>query len=308
MCRRGSDEDTGSNSDGRAQTTINNQLKAAMATATGGSAAAAAAAGSALAARRQRTSSTTTMLLPRVAMVAMKTPVATAMAGAQTAINNQLKAATSMATDGSAVVAVAAGSALAARWRRTSAATAVLSPCAGAVAMKTPAATAMAGAQTTINNKLNAARAMARETVMMTETMMTMETMATAAVEVRLQRVGAGQLDRGGQRGSGGSSLARPQRWRWRQHRQRQIAAVAFVSIVIVVARNTEICIKWQEQNYVRNYVFVLRPGTFEPLDSNSKKGTFGGAGKVCFYMFLCSKSCACGHDLRPCLLVGCNI
>jgi hypothetical protein len=36
----------------------------------------------------------TTMLPPRATAVAMKTPTATAMAGAQTTINHQLKAAT----------------------------------------------------------------------------------------------------------------------------------------------------------------------------------------------------------------------
>ncbi len=44
------------------------------------------------------------------------------------------------------------------------AAAAVLPPRAAAVAMKTPAVTAMAGAQTTINNQLNASTAMATET------------------------------------------------------------------------------------------------------------------------------------------------
>jgi hypothetical protein len=39
-----------------------------------------------------------------------------------------------------------------------------------------------------------------------------------------------------------------------------------------------------------RNYVFFLRPGTFGPLDSNSKNGTFLGAGKVCFLCFYASK------------------
>jgi hypothetical protein len=32
-----------------------------------------------------------------------------------------------------------------------------------------------------------------------------------------------------------------------------------------------------------------------------TSEGTFLGAGKVCFYvfMFLCEKNCACGHPLR---------
>jgi hypothetical protein len=53
----------------------------------------------------------------------------------------------------------------------------VLPPRDAAVAMKTPAVTAMAGAQTTINNQLNASMPTATETA----TMMTMETNATAA-------------------------------------------------------------------------------------------------------------------------------
>ena len=55
---------------------------------------------------------------------------------------------------------------------------------------------------------------------------------------------------------------------------------------------------EWRERNYVRNCVFIVRPGTFGPLDSGSKKGTFGGGRKGMFFMFLCSINCACGHDL----------
>ena len=66
--------------------------------------------------------------------------------------------------------AMAAGSVAAAQIWRTSAATAVLPTCAAAVAIKTPATTAMAGAQTTINNQLKAATATATETTMMTAT------------------------------------------------------------------------------------------------------------------------------------------
>jgi hypothetical protein len=58
---------------------------------------------------------------------------------------------------------------------------AVLPPRAAAEAMKTPAATVMAGAQTTINNQLKAATAMAPETATVTATAMMMETKATAA-------------------------------------------------------------------------------------------------------------------------------
>ncbi len=85
--------------------------------------------------------------------------------------------------------------------------TTVLPPRATAVAMKTPMVTAMAGAQTTINNQLKAATATATETGRMTATTMTMETKATAAAEARWQHLGGG-----GQLGSGGSSLARARR------------------------------------------------------------------------------------------------
>jgi hypothetical protein len=60
-------------------------------------------------------------------------------------------------------------------------ATAVLQPRAAAVVTKTPAGTAMAGKQTTINNQLNAAAATATETARMTATTMTKSTKATAA-------------------------------------------------------------------------------------------------------------------------------
>jgi hypothetical protein len=59
------------------------------------------------------------------------------------------------------------------------------------VAVKTLAATAMVGAQTTINNQLKAVTATAMETAMMKATTMTMKTKAAAA---RRQRVGGGQL------------------------------------------------------------------------------------------------------------------
>ena len=45
---------------------------------------------------------------------------------------------------------------------------------------------------------------------------------------------------------------------------------------------------EWRE----RKNVFLMRPGTFGPLDSDSKKGTFGGGGKVCFYVFKLQKLC----------------
>ncbi len=59
--------------------------------------------------------------------------------------------------------------------------TAMLPPHATAVGTKTPAATVMVGAQTTINNKLKAVVATATETNTMTMTMMTMKTKAAAA-------------------------------------------------------------------------------------------------------------------------------
>ena len=84
------------------------------------------------------------------------------------------------------------------------------------VAMKTPAATVMAGAHTTITNQLKAATATATETATMTATTTTMEGKATAAAmvaaEARQQQGGSGQL------GSGSGSLVRAQHW-WRQQR-----------------------------------------------------------------------------------------
>ena len=58
--------------------------------------------------------------------------------------------------------------------------TAVLPLRTATVAMKTPAATAMAGAQTTVNNQLKAATPMGTKMVTMTAMTMTMETKATA--------------------------------------------------------------------------------------------------------------------------------
>ena len=63
------------------------------------------------------------------------------------------------------------------------AATAVLPPRAAAGAIKTPAATVMARAQTTIINQLKAATAAVIETTTMTGTTMTMETKAMAAAK-----------------------------------------------------------------------------------------------------------------------------
>ena len=49
----------------------------------------------------------TAVLPPRAVAVAMKTPVVTAMVGAQTTINNQIKAATTMAMEMATVTATA---------------------------------------------------------------------------------------------------------------------------------------------------------------------------------------------------------
>ncbi len=67
----------------------------------------------------------------------------------------------------------------------------------------------MAGAQTTINNQLNALTAMATEMA----TTMKMETNATAMVEERRQHLGGGS-----QLGGGGGSLARARGW-WQRQR-----------------------------------------------------------------------------------------
>jgi hypothetical protein len=74
--------------------------------------------------------------------------------------------------------------------------------------MKTPAVTAMAGAQTTINNQLNASTATATETA----TMMMIKTKGTTAAEARRQHLGGGA-----QLGGGAGSLARVWGWRRRQ-------------------------------------------------------------------------------------------
>ena len=69
--------------------------------------------------------------------------------------------------------------------------TAMLPPHAAAVVLKTPVATGMAGAETTINNQLKAATAAATEMARMAATEMTMEMKAMvvvpAAAEARRQ-------------------------------------------------------------------------------------------------------------------------
>jgi hypothetical protein len=73
------------------------------------------------------------------------------------------------------------GSAAVAGMAVAAAATAVLPSRAAAVETKTPAATAIGGAQTTINNQSKAATATATETATMTATTLTMKMKATAA-------------------------------------------------------------------------------------------------------------------------------
>ncbi len=134
-------------------------------------------------------------LLPCAGVVATKTQAVIVVAGAQLPINNQLKVGAAMAremtmttattmtmkTKGTAAAAAAAWRQWAARWklggsggdgRSAAASTIKLPPCASAVAMMTPAATVVAGAQITINNQLKAGAATMRETMMTTETMM----------------------------------------------------------------------------------------------------------------------------------------
>ena len=88
--------------------------------------------------------------------------------------------------------------------------TAVLPPLAATVAMKTPAAKAMAGAQTTINNQLKAAKSMAMERAAEMATTMMMETKATVVAAAAQQQHG------------GGGSLARAWCWHWRPAWQRR--------------------------------------------------------------------------------------
>ena len=98
------------------------------------------------------------------------------------------------------------------------------------MAMKTLAATAIAGEQA-INNQLKAVAVMATEMATMKAATMTMETKGmAAAAEAQQQRVVGGQL------GGGGGSLAIARCWRRWRCRQRQVAAATFVSIVTIVA------------------------------------------------------------------------
>ncbi len=98
-------------------------------------------------------------------------------------------------------------------------ATAVLPPRAATVAMKIPEVTALAGAQTTINNQLKAEMVMATAMAMMTAMMMAMETKATAAAAVAVA-VGEAQWQRGGQRPA----------W-WRQWQLGETATLAAVAV-----------------------------------------------------------------------------
>ena len=117
---------------------------------------------------------------------------------------------------------------------------AVLPPCAAAVAMKTPAVTAMVGAQTTINNRLNALTASATEMA----TTMTMEMKAMAAAEARRQHLGGGGHWRY-QRQLGKSvelAAAAAQRQRRQWQRSGGSAVVAVASLAAVAAA-------WQKRN-----------------------------------------------------------
>ena len=94
------------------------------------------------------------------------------------------------------------------------------------VAMKTLAAIAMVGAQTT-NNQLKTVMVTVAETVTMTATTITIQTKGTSkAAEERQKRGGGGQLGGGGgsQLGDRGGSLSSARRWRhqpaWRRRRQ----------------------------------------------------------------------------------------
>jgi hypothetical protein len=176
-------------------------------------------------------------------VVATKTQAVIVVAGAQLPINNQLKkgAATAremtttaamtmtMKTKGTAAAAVAAWRRWAAWWklggsgsngRSAVASTIKLPPCIVAVAMMTPAATAVAGAQITINNQLKAGEATTRETTMTIETTMMMKVKATAVAAAARQH--GKQLCGGGGGGDGsgnfGGSLASAWDWqRWQQ-------------------------------------------------------------------------------------------
>ena len=100
-------------------------------------------------------------------------------------------------------------------------------------AMKTPAATAMTGAQT-INNQLKAVMVRATEMVTMTATIMTMETKGTAAAAEawRQRRV--------------------PRKWwwpvwQWRQQRRWRRKLGKSVALAVVVSLATEAA-AWQER------------------------------------------------------------
>ncbi len=86
-------------------------------------------------------------------------------------------------------------------------ATALLPPRTAAVATKTPAATALAGVQTTINNQLKVAAALAMKTAMMTATtmMVRMQTKVAAATAAAVAAVAVAALWQHGS-GSGVSS------------------------------------------------------------------------------------------------------
>ncbi len=93
-----------------------------------------------------------------------------------------------------------------------------LLPRAAAVVMKTPAATAMAGAQTTIKNKQKLLAAMATEMATMTATMTNEKKMTAAVVAAWQQRSG---------NGGGSTALAAAAAQRRLQQRGRSLAVMA---------------------------------------------------------------------------------
>jgi hypothetical protein len=80
-----------------------------------------------------------------------------------------------------------------------------LPPCAVAVAMMTPAATAVVGVQITINNQLKAGEATTRETMKTTEMTMMMKVKVTAVAAAAWQH--GEQLCGGGSGGDGGGGF-----------------------------------------------------------------------------------------------------
>ena len=101
--------------------------------------------------------------------------------------------------------------------------------------MKTPAVTAMVGAQTTINNQLKAVKATATETATMTATTMSMETKVMVAVEARRQREGGSHWRQLGKSMALAVVAARRQCRQW-QRGGGSVAATAAASLAAKVA------------------------------------------------------------------------